>query len=214
MKRFIVILTMLCCSSLPVSAAESKLENIQVETTLPDVERGADALINTCHSCHSLKYVTYRDLVKFGIDKKKVDGWRGDQPLDAAMTSQLSDETAIQSYGKVPPDLSLMTKAREGGPNYVYSYLVGYYITPEGMTSNHIFPETKMPDMMGMTGATDAAQRAGIQAKARDIVSFLAWASDPHEEERLRLGYYVIGYLVILTLLLYFVKKQIWSRLK
>jgi len=214
MKKFIVILMMLSCYSLPVWAAESKLENIQVETSLPDVERGADALINTCHSCHSLKYVTYRDLVKFGMDKKEVDGWRGDQPIDAALTSQLSDETAILSYGKIPPDLSLMTKAREGGPNYVYSYLIGYYITPEGMTSNHIFPETKMPDMMGMTGAADAAQRAGIQAKARDIVSFLAWASDPHEEERHRLGYYVIGYLVILTLLLYFVKNQIWSRLK
>jgi ubiquinol-cytochrome c reductase cytochrome c1 subunit len=214
MKKFIVILIMLCGSSLPVWATESKLENIQVETGLQDVERGADALVNTCHSCHSLKYITYRDLVKFGIDKKKVDDWRGDQPLDAAMASLLSDETAIQSYGKVPPDLSLITKAREGGPNYVYSYLVGYFITPEGMTSNHVFPETKMPDMMGMTGATDAAQRADIRGKARDIVSFLAWAADPHEQERYRLGYYVIGYLVILTLLLYFVKNQIWSRLK
>jgi cytochrome c1 len=107
-----------------------------------------------------------------------------------------------------------MTKAREGGPNYVYTYLIGYYITPEGMTSNHVFPETKMPDMMGMSGATDPAQRAEIQTKARDIVSFLAWAADPHEEERHKLGYYVIGYLLVLTTLLFFVKNQIWSRLK
>lgn len=213
MKKLIVIL-MLCCCSLPVGAEELALENIQVETSVSAVERGADALMNTCHSCHSLKYITYRELVKFGMDKKKVEDWRGDQPLDAALTSQLSDETAIQSYGKVPPDLSLMTKAREGGPNYVYSYLIGYYITPEGMTSNHVFPETKMPDMMGMSGATEPAQRAEIQAKARDIVSFLNWAADPHEEERHKLGYYVIGYLLVLTVLLFFVKNQIWSRLK
>jgi len=213
MKKLIVIL-MLCCSSIAAGAAESKLENIQVETSVQAVERGADALMNTCHSCHSLKYITYHDLVKFGMDKKKVDDWRGDQPLDTAVTSQLSDETAIQSYGKVPPDLSLMTKAREGGANYVYTYLISYYITPEGMTSNHVFPETKMPDMMGMSGATDPAQRAEIQTKARDIVSFLAWAADPHEEERHKLGYYVIGYLLVLTTLLFFVKNQIWSRLK
>jgi cytochrome c1 len=213
MKKLIVI-SILCCCSLPVGAEEFALEKIQVETSMSAVERGAEALMNTCHSCHSLKYITYRDLDKFGMDRKKVEDWRGDQPLDAAMTSQLSDETAIQSYGKIPPDLSLMTKAREGGPNYVYSYLIGYYITPEGMTSNHVFPETKMPDMMGMSGATDPAQRAEIQGRARDIVSFLNWAADPHEEERHKLGYYVIGYLLVLTVLLYFVKNQIWSRLK
>jgi cytochrome c1 len=213
MKKLIVILMLYCSTSL-VWATDAKLENIQVDTSVPAVERGVDTLMNYCHSCHSLKYIKYRDLATFGIDKKKIEAWRGDQPLDAAMTSQLPDDTALQMYGKVPPDLSLVTKAREGGTNYVYSYLIGYYITQEGMTSNYVFPETKMPDMLGMSGATDPAQRAELQAKARDIVSFLAWAADPHEEERHRLGYYVIGYLVMLTLLLYIVKNQIWSRLK
>lgn len=212
--KMLIFIFVLFCSSFHAGAAESKLEKIQLETDLPAVERGADALMNACHTCHSLKYITYRDLVKFGMDKKKVSDWRGDQPLDTALTSQLSDETAIQSYGIVPPDLSLIAKAREGGPSYVYSYLIGYYITPEGMTGNHVFPETRMPDMMGMSGATDPVQRAELQAKARDIVSFLAWAADPHEEERHKLGYYVIGYLLVLTALLFIVKNQIWSRLK
>jgi ubiquinol-cytochrome c reductase cytochrome c1 subunit len=213
MKKLIAILTLYCSAS-AVWATEVKLENIQVDASEPAVERGADTLMNACHNCHSLKYVKYRDLVTFGMDKKKVDVWRGDQPLDAAMSSQLPEDTAMQMYGKVPPDLSLMTKAREGGTNYVYSYLIGYYITQEGMTSNHVFPETKMPDMLGMSGATDPAQRAELQAKARDIVSFLAWAADPHEEERHKLGYYVIAYLFVLTALLFAVKNQIWSRLK
>jgi cytochrome c1 len=213
MKTFFVVLMMFSSIS-PVWATEAKLENIQIDTSVPAIERGADTLMNACHNCHSLKYVKYRDLVAFGMDKKKVDGWRGDQPLDAPMTSQLPDETAMQMYGKVPPDLSLMTKAREGGTNYVYSYLIGYYITPDGLTSNHVFPETKMPDMLGMSGATEPAQRTELQAKARDIVSFLAWAADPHEGERHKLGYYVIAYLLVLTALLFVVKNQIWSRLK
>jgi ubiquinol-cytochrome c reductase cytochrome c1 subunit len=213
MKK-IIVLWMLCCSNSLVWAAETKLENIQVDTSLTVVERGADMLMNACHSCHSLKYVKYRDLAAFGMDKQKIDGWRGDQPLDAAMTGLMSDEAAMQSFGKVPPDLSLMAKARDGGSSYVYSYLIGYYNTPEGMTGNHVFPETKMPDILGMSGATDQAQRTEIQGKARDIVSFLVWAADPHEEERHKLGYLVIVYLIVLTALLFAVKNQIWSRLK
>lgn len=213
MKKLIVIL-MLCCPTSPAWAMEVELEKFHVDTSVLAVERGVDTFINACHSCHSLKYVHYRDLAGFGIDKDKIVAWRGDSTLDAAMTSLMSDDAAMQSFGKIPPDLSLMVKAREGGTRYLYSYLIGYYLTPEGMTSNHIYPLTKMPDVLGISGTTDPAQRSELQAKAHDIVSFLSWAADPHEEERLALGYYVIGYLVILTLLLYNVKLEVWSKLK
>ena len=211
--RDLIVFLMLCFSVPQVRAAEAMLENAQVDTSLPTVERGVEDLMNTCHTCHSLKYIHFRDLANFGIDRKKIDEWRGDQTMDAPLTGMMSDESAMQSFGLVPPDLSLMTKAREGGADYVYSYLLGYYSTPDGETKNHYFPETKMPDPLGISTTTDHAQREEIKKTAHDIVSFLSWASDPHEEERHRLGYYVIGYLVILTVLLYFVKNQIWSRL-
>ena len=213
MKNLIVSL-LLCCAASQAWAAEAMLENIKVDTDLPAIARGVDDLMNNCHSCHNLKYITYLNLAKLGIDRKKIDEWRGDQPMDAPLSSLMSDEAAMQSFNLVPPDLSLMTKAREGGASYVYSYLLGYYNTPDGVTHNRIFPATHMPDPLGMSTTTDHAQREEIKKTAHDIVSFLSWAADPHEQERYRLGYYVIGYLVILTLLLYFVKKQIWSRLK
>ncbi len=194
-------------------AAEVPLEKIDVAHEMPVVERGADALMTACHSCHSLKYVRYRDLLHFGMDRQKVDGWRGDQPLDAPLLAQMSENDAAQAFGKAPPDLSLMTKARDGGPSYVYSYLIGYYQTPEGMPGNHVYPETKMPDPLGIIGVTDAAQVKEIKGKAQDIVSFLAWAADPHEGERIRMGYYVIAYLAVLTILLYFTKQRVWARL-
>lgn len=212
MRKLIVLWT-LCFSIAPVWAAEAMLENAQVDTSLPTVERGVEDLMNNCHSCHTLKYIRFRDLARLGIDKKKIDEWRGDQTLDAPLASLMSDEAAMQSFGLVPPDLSLMTKAREGGADYVYSYLLGYYSTPDGETKNHIFPETKMPDPLGISTTTDHAQREEIKKTAHDIVSFLSWAADPHEQERYKLGFYVIGYLVILTVLLYFVKNQIWARL-
>lgn len=213
MDKFIALLA-LCSIMFPASATEGKLEKFQVDTSVPAVERGVDKFMDVCHGCHSLKYVHYRDLASLGIDKNKIAAWRGDSTLDSAMTSLISDEVALQSFGIVPPDLSMVVRAREGGNSYIYSYLVGYYLTQEGKTSNHFFPLTKMPDALDISSATDPAKRSDLQGKAHDIVSFLSWAADPHEAEREALGYYVVGYLIILTLLLYNVKLDVWSRLK
>ena len=212
MNMFLKIVA-LYCFSIQAWATDVTLEKIRIETDVPAVERGAETLMNACHSCHSMKYIKYRDLANFGMDKQKVDVWRGDQPLDAPLLAQMSESDALQAFGKAPPDLSMMVKARDGGASYVYSYLVGYYLAPDGKQGNHVYPETRMPDTLGMSVATEAKQLE-IKGKARDIVSFLAWAADPHEQERHRLGYYVIAYLLVLTTLLYFVKNQIWSRLK
>jgi ubiquinol-cytochrome c reductase cytochrome c1 subunit len=206
---------LLCWAAvLPAHASEAKLEKFQADTSVIAVERGVDTFMNACHGCHSLKYVHYRDLASFGIDKDRIAAWRGDSTLDSAMTSLLSDEAALQSFGKVPPDLSMMARAREGGASYLFAYLTGYYLTPEGMTSNHVFPLTKMPDALEISTTTDPVKRSELLEQAHDIVSFLSWAADPHEAERESLGYYVIGYLIVLTVLLYNVKLQVWSRLK
>ena len=150
----------------PASASEAKLDNFQADTSVIAVERGVDTFMNACHGCHSLKYVHYRDLVSFGIDKDRITAWRGDSTLDSAMTSLLSDEAALQSFGKVPPDLSMMVRARDGGASYLYSYLMGYYLTPDGKTGNHFFPLTKMPDALGISTATDPVRRSEILEQA------------------------------------------------
>ncbi len=212
MNKLVTLLAS-CCFASTALASEVALEKAAVGVDVPTVERGVEAVMADCNSCHSMKYIKFRDLVALGIDKQKVDEWRGDTPLDAPLKAQMSEEDAIASYGKAPPDLSLMTKAREGGSDYVYSYLLGYYAKPDGETGNHYYPATKMPDILGMSSTEDAAQKSEIRNRARDIVSFLAWAADPHEQERKTLGYYVLGYLFVLTLLLYFVKKQVWAKL-
>jgi cytochrome c1 len=208
-----LLIALLLCVAPLAHAHEGTLTKVAVQTDLPAVERGADNLMNNCHSCHSLKYIKYRDLLKLGISKQKVDGWRGELGLDTPLLAQMSESDALQSFGTAPPDLSLMTKARDGGPDYVYSYLLGYYMNASGVPGNHIFPETKMPDPLGVSGTSNPAQLNAIKDQARDIVSFLNWTADPQQSARLKLGYYVIGYLLVLTFLLYLVKNQIWSRL-
>lgn len=212
MNKLITILAS-CCIATSVLASEAKLETVTVGTDLQTLDKGLDAFMTNCHSCHSMKYVKYRNLVAAGIDKAKVDALRGDQPMGAALMAQMPEADAAQAFGVAPPDLSMMAKARDGGVNYVYSYLLGYYNGPEG-SGNHIYPVTKMPDILGISSATDAAQRTQIQGTTREIVSFMSWAADPHAGERIRLGYYVMAYLVVLTTLLYLIKKRVWSKLK
>ena len=71
-----------------------------------------------------------------------------------------------------------------------------------------------MPDVLNVTAIPEGASHSEVEAQARDIVSFLNWVADPHAQERLHLGYYVIAYLLVLTIMLYFVKKQVWAGLK
>jgi ubiquinol-cytochrome c reductase cytochrome c1 subunit len=99
MKKLITILAA-CCIATSALASEEKLETVKVGIDVQTVERGVDAMMNNCHSCHNMKYIKYLDLVNFGIDKSKVDTWRGDQPMDAAMLAQMSENDSIQAYGK------------------------------------------------------------------------------------------------------------------
>src|ERR1019366_7372558 len=162
--------SLLSCFSLSAWVNEAVLENVNLETDLKSIERGADTMMGACHACHSMKYIHYRDLLNFGMDKQKVETWRGDQPLDAAVLAQMAENDAMAAFGKVPPDLSLMVKARDGGANYLYSYLLAYYVKPDGIPGNHIYPDTKMPDVLGVSSIAESASHTEVQGQARDIV--------------------------------------------
>ena len=211
MKHWLVFA--LCWLASGAWGAESKLEKIEVRTDFPILERGLETVMTVCLGCHGLKYIKFRDLAGLGIAKDKVDGWRGANPMGTAIGSQMSADAALQAFGTVPPDLSLMTKAREGGPHYVYAFLAGFYTNDKGKPDNKIFPGTKMPDVMGVAFAT-GAERTAIENKAKEVASFLEWAGDPKAQERRELGIYVIAYLIVLTILLYLVKCRTWARLK
>lgn len=207
------IAILMCLSTFSVGATELKLDKANAQSDLSSLSRGAETVATVCVGCHSLKYIRYRDLLGLGIANKNVDDWRGAQPLESALLSSMPPDAAQQSFGVVPPDLSLIANAREGGADYVYSFLTGFYTNPQGVMDNHVFNNTKMMDVLNVAGAATPTERAEAQKKAQDVVSFLVWASDPAAQERHALGQYVIGYLVLLTALLYFWKRRIWSRL-
>ncbi len=200
------------------SSVALKHANIDV-TDREQLLRGLIVFTDICMGCHSAKYVTFKGLMDYpelGISREMADELRGEKPLMSGLITDLSPEDATESYGKVPPDLSLIVPGRRGGADYVYSLLTGYAHDPEGKVPegnyNLYFPghSTAMPDPLGWLDH-EPEDEAEIIQQANDVTAFLAFISDPHQNERRTMGKYVIGFLILLTLVLFLLKKEIWK---
>jgi len=198
---------LLCMATWEVSA------EVDIPHDLEAVQKGAETATNVCMGCHSLKFVRYEDLSQLGFTDKQLDDLRGSKSLKEHLQADMDPTMLREGFGLLPPDLSLMANAREGGPAYIYELLTGFYTESDGNVDNHLFPGVKMPDVLNYSDAADPAERAAVEGQAREVAAFLAWAADPHAAERHHLGYYVLAYLVVLTLLLYISKRRIWARL-
>jgi ubiquinol-cytochrome c reductase cytochrome c1 subunit len=134
---------------------------------------------------------------------------------------------AAANQGKAPVDLSVIVKAREGGADYVHAVLTGYVpfekLTPDQIKAfdvkkddnfNTYFPGHKIamppPLAEGKVTYVDGT-KATVDQMAADITEFLAWASEPHMEDRKRTGVRVILFMLILAGLMYMVKRQVWA---
>ena len=191
------------------------LKKIDFDTSEAARQRGAETVVGVCLMCHSLKYVKFGDLVDIGMTPDKIQSLLTGQQLKDSMLSLTPLAVRKESFGKEPPDLSLMVVARKRGPQYIYTLLTSFYVDEAGRSNNYLFPGVKMPDMLGYSLTVEgSAERAQVEAQIRDAVAFLMWAADPNADERREIGVYVIGYLVILTMLLYLMKRRTWRRVR
>ncbi len=127
---------------------------------------------------------------------------------------------AVQ-HGAVPPDLSLIIKAREEGPDYVYSLLTGFSPPPadvklgDGQNYNPYFPGGKLmmppPLSEGQVTYQDGTP-SSVDQMSRDVVTFLQWAAEPEMEARKQMGLKVLIYLAIFTAFMYIAKRNIWRK--
>ena len=124
--------------------------------------------------------------------------------------------------GALPPDQSLLTKAREDGPNYIYSILTGYANAPDGETvppgahynpymDGHIIKMA--PPLRDDSVTYQDGTKATLDQQAHDLVNFLQWAAEPEMEERKQMGIHVMLFLGAMTTFFYLIKKRIWSDL-
>ena len=203
------------------------------------VQRGFQVYKEICSACHSLNLVHYRDLQAIGFSEDQVkqiaasvqvtDGpndagdmfERPGKPSDPFKAPFPNDNAArAANNGALPPDLSLMAKARPGGPDHIYGIMTGFVTAPagvtvaEGMYYNEYFPghQIAMPPPLSDGAVTYAdGTKATIDQMAYDVSNFLAWTAEPKLEERHLIGVKSVLFLIVLTALLYGVKRKIWA---
>jgi ubiquinol-cytochrome c reductase cytochrome c1 subunit len=232
------------------------------------LQRGYKVYHDVCSTCHSMNLLSYRNLADKGgpfYDPKypnpnespyakaiakdfqvdDIDTDTGDTIKRPATTSDhfkapFANEYAARAAngGAVPPDMSLLAKAREGGPAYIYSLVTGYADAPAGLTVSpgKYYNPFYSGDLTGFwSGATDKVPVGGLismppplrddavtyddgvkatkDQEAKDVAAFLAWAAEPHQEERKQIGFGVLIYLILFAGLLYASYKRVWRNI-
>lgn len=219
-------------------------------------QRGFLVYDQVCASCHSMNHLAYRHLADIGFSEEAIkaiaaektyetvgdDGsmeQRSGLPSDTFKAPYANDnEAAAVNGGVAPPDLSLITKARPGGADYLYGLLTGYkdeppesfWVDTEGNPIpedernlsgyyNEVFPGhvIAMPPPLAegiVSYEGENAPEPTVDQLARDVTHFLSWASEPEMNERKNMGVKVILFLIFLTALLYAIKKKVWRNLE
>jgi ubiquinol-cytochrome c reductase cytochrome c1 subunit len=214
-------------------------------------QRGLQVYREVCATCHGLKYVSFRTLSDLGFSEGEIKAIAKDytfmaEPNDEGevleraglpfdyFPSPYENEkaAAAMNNGAAPPDLSLMTKARVGGPDYVYSLLTAYrepteadlatlaaanielgdtsYFNPI-MGGNQLAMAPPLDD--GLVEYAEGQPEATLEQMAHDVTVFLTWAAEPKLEERKSMGFNVMAFLVIFCGIMFFAYRRIAKRI-
>ncbi len=213
-------------------------------SNVASLQRGAANFVNYCSGCHSAKYVRFNRLA---VDLQLTDAqveqnliFTGGKLTDT-MTVAMADGDSAKWFGKTPPDLSVIARAR--GTDYLYSFLKSFYLDPSrpsGM-NNTVLAGVSMPhvlwELQGLQkpvyeGAATADGKVEKHFKGfelatpgklspeeydafvRDTVNFLDYIGEPVQLQRRNLGFRVVGFLLVLFLLAYALKQEYWKDVK
>lgn len=244
---FYLLVFIFCISNLNASSnINLNKATINLEST-QSLQRGAKVFLDQCQGCHSLKYMRYSDLaigLKLNEQKDKslehlikeklmhsIDGINENKNIFSPMYK----ENAVKWFGKVPPDLSLISRYR--GTNWLFTYMKSFYkdsSRPFGV-NNLLFPDVGMPHVLlkyqGIQSLKHDQHSTKIEdmleliengelsedeynAMITDLVTFLSYVGEPIQVERKNIGTGVLIFLILLTAALYFLKKEFWSDIK
>jgi cytochrome c1 len=208
------------------------------------LQRGYAVYKTVCAFCHSMRLLSYRNLGEPGgpgfspeavatlaAEAQVTDGpndkgemfQRPGRPSDRFRSPYPNDAAArAANRGALPPDLSVMAKARPGGPDYIYALLTGYRQPPagfelaEGMQYNSAFPghQIAMPPPLidGSVPYTDGTKPT-VDNYAREVSAIQMWAAEPKLEERQMLGARVMVFLIVFAIIMFLAKRAVWGRL-
>ena len=214
------------------------------------LQRGYQVYKEVCAACHAVEHLAFHNLAEPGgpefteaqakalataakipaepNDKGETTDDKGAPLMRSATLADhlpmpFPNENAARANNgnNLPPDLSMIVKAREGGPEYVYSILTGFhekapagFKVTEGKYFNPYFEgwNISMPPPLNVNSVTYSdGTKPTIEQEAHDVTTFLAWASEPKMEERKRLGFGVMIFLIALAGLLFAAYRKVWA---
>jgi ubiquinol-cytochrome c reductase cytochrome c1 subunit len=209
-------------------------------TNKQSMQRGARIFVNYCLSCHSASLMRYERLANdLGIDEKLVSEnliFTGGK-LGELMTVATADDDAKEWFGTVPPDLTVIARAR--GVDWLYTYMRSFYQDDSRHigVNNLVFPDVGMPNVLWeLQGVqepviTTVKEHDGTELKVvelklvepglqtpkefdrtvRDLVNFLDYMGEPAKYERRQLGTKVILFLLLFLAFAYLLKRDYWK---
>ena len=237
-KIFLFFIIFISTCNLANSAAQknelaSKFKpNISINNK-SSLQRGAKYFVNYCSGCHSLKYMRMSTLAEdLDIDEALFSKnlLFNNKKIGETMTIAMKESDAIEWFNAVPPDLSLT--ARSKGANYIYSKLNTYYEDDSSATgyNNVALPNSSMPNILaGLQGGQkiilDSEEKplrlekvsngtlSEIEYKelTNDIANFLVYVAEPAKLRRYSIGFWVLMFLFVFTIIAYYTKKEFWK---
>ena len=230
MRFFIIIF--LFISPLSFSAENIELSKAPVDLTDNlSLQRGAKIFTNYCLNCHSAKYMRYSNLQDIGLSAETIKSdllFTGNKIGDT-MSVNMSMKDSKKWFGASPPDLSVVARSR--GADWIYSYMRGFYRDPTRPMgwNNTVYVNSAMPHILWelegekilnpKTKKLEKFSSGKLNAKEydatiADLTNYLVYMSEPDQLKRKKMGYYVIGFLLLLLFLTINLKKEYWRDIK
>jgi ubiquinol-cytochrome c reductase cytochrome c1 subunit len=231
---FVPVLTLAAAGGVHLDKANIDPDNQQ------SLQRGARLFVNYCLSCHAAGLMRYERMGQaLGISELEVAEnlmFTGGKVGDL-MTVATDPEDAVEWFGTVPPDLSVIARSRS--VDWLYTYLRSFYLDPSRVTgvNNLVFPDVGMPDVLWELQGwqkpvittvkdTDGTEHKVIELElvepglmspkefdraVRDLVNFLDYMAEPGKHDRQALGVKVILFLLVFLVVAYLMKKEFWK---
>ena len=232
MKRILVLFLFLVQSSFVFASDQVAIERAPIDlSNQPSLQKGARTFINYCLNCHSAKYMRYNKLLDIGLSKKDIKenllftAKKIGDPMEISMPVNESKKW----FGATPPDLSVVARSR--GSDWIYSYMKGFYrdSSREIGWNNIVYVNSAMPHILWeLQGEQELDKNTGelslikagklnqkeYDAVIMDLTNFVTYMSEPVQLKRKKMGFYVVGFLLLLLVLTIKLKKEFWKDIK
>lgn len=234
MKKIITLFALLM-PLLAVANEGVKLDHAPIDPNNQEsLQRGAKMFVNYCLSCHSAAYMRYNRLADIGLSDAQIKAnlMLAGEKVGDPMTIAMNKKDAKLWFGAAPPDLSVQARAYANGPDWLYTYLRGFYrddTRPTGW-NNTVYDKVAMPHVLWQLQGQQvlkvdekteehtlvldkpgALSPAEYDASVADLVNYLTYMAEPAKSKRMHLGLIVLLFLGLMFVLTYYLKKEFWK---